>query len=111
VVERGFSLMEFLDEISFPVGTAMKANFKGYGKDLDETFLNEPATFYRILLQLYSGDEASARAFLHLLAATLSEKAGVFIDPVEFAHVVESGDRERLVSIISMYLEKLQAQR
>lgn len=101
--EKKFSLVRLLDDISYPVGTAMKANFRKYGRDLDRTFLDEPHVFYRILIELYAGDEESATGFLYLLAGTLEERGGLRLDREEFVRAVKMGDKETIRRVIAAY--------
>lgn len=95
-----FKLSEYLDALSYPVGTAMSINFKRLGRDMDPLFLEDPAELYRLLAEVYGGDESSALSFLRLLAASLTERSGLYIDPVEFAETVRRGDREMLSRIL-----------
>ncbi|MCS7386840.1 MAG: hypothetical protein NDF55_08945 [archaeon GB-1867-005] len=81
-----FRLSELLDSFCYP-GTILSIHFRRRGRDLDQTFVNEPAVFYRILVDLFSGDEESAESYLRLLAKFLvrqSEKLRRRIDPEEF---------------------------
>ena len=95
-----FRLSKYLDSLSYPVGTAMSINFKKSGRDMDLVFLEEPAEFYRLLVEVYSGDEKSATFFLRLLAGSLTERTGLYIDPIEFAEAVKRGDRAKLHRIL-----------
>ncbi|RLF03627.1 MAG: hypothetical protein DRK00_08610 [Thermoprotei archaeon] len=95
-----FRLSKYLDSLSYPVGTAMSVNFKRLGRDMDLLFLEEPAEFYRLLIEVYSGDEESAIFFLRLLAGSLTEKTGLYVDPVEFAEAVKRGDKAKLHRIL-----------
>ncbi len=100
--ELVFRLSKYLDSLCYPVGTAMRVNFEKLGGDLDRLFLEEPAEFYRLLIEVYSGDEEAATFFLRLLASSLAERFGLRVNPEEFAEMIKRGDKVMLHSILEV---------